>query len=115
MDGNTPPTPTSAAEPLVSDHDIREAANAAGKEWLLGNIGVPRVCKKQLVMLRDQYEAKLDEYQAAFLYYIELAERNEARIAELQSQLDAARARERKPMRVITQPDFVIDLGEEDA
>lgn len=73
----TPPT-TSAAEPLVSDHDIHEAAIAAGKEWLLGNIVVPRVCEKQLVILRDDYEAKLDEYQAVYRYYIELAERNEA-------------------------------------
>lgn len=35
-------------------------------------------------------------------------------IAELQGQLDAARANERKPMRVVTQPDFVIDWGEDD-
>lgn len=53
--------------------------------------------KAAMVDIRDSYEA--DRAKSA------------ARIAKLEAQLAESRKNERKPMRVIVQPDFKIDLG----
>jgi thioredoxin-like negative regulator of GroEL len=52
--------------------------------------------ERQASLLGMDYEAKLDEYQAVYLYYIELAEKQGARIAELEAQLAEAKPRIRK-------------------
>lgn len=40
--------------------------------------------------ISDEYEAKLNDYQGTYLYYIDLAEKTEARIMELEHQLASA-------------------------
>lgn len=40
-----------------------------------------------MAQMRDEYEAKLNDYQGVYLHYVDLAEKTEARIAQLERQL----------------------------
>jgi hypothetical protein len=68
--------------PLWSDEYLVEFAAQHSK-----NPSVQAAVRGALLYMRSQYEAKLNEYQATYLYYIDLAFKTDARIAALEAQL----------------------------
>lgn len=80
-----------ARRPLRTDDEIRDSVFNAAQSMERG----PRVlstgaARGLLESMRNHYEAKLDEYQGVYLYYIDLAHKTDERIAELEAQLAAA-------------------------
>lgn len=85
-----PPTPTSAAEPLWTDSDIHgRIANHVEGELLHHGTSTEMLTRsdvrEMMFEMRDEYQARIDELAIAQAEW-------KRQTAELQSQLDAARA-----------------------
>lgn len=72
-------------EPLWSEERINRLITS-----LLFNTHTPRAMARRVAYtIRDEYEAKLDEYQAVFLYYIDQADKMEAALTTARVQQQA--------------------------
>ena len=80
--------------PFVSLKELwaDERINALINEILSTSAHTPRgLARRVSYTVRDDYEAKLDEYQAVILHYVVWSQEYEAKLAQLEAELDEAR------------------------